>query len=336
MGRGIIESGLFRSERYEVEQRTSDPAVHQEGDRWIRTDLAPETDQIATYRFDMGSQVVDFPIYDTAASVDGVVKVRRVQVNGTTGFIPFAESNASYPEWAFQHNGKRFGAHDSLEATVGLSYTGNSWSQSDLGLSNKANGIAFDGSYFYIADGNANVRQYDTSFSYTGSSWTLNDGGQGLHYESGNFYNYGYFGAIVEYDSNFTETNRWSYSWNTIALDYYNGYWYAHDYSNSQVRQLDGSFNATGTTYQTQPFTSEIDRAIINHNDVWWLLTAEARGHKHDSAWNYSGDWWTIDGADISGLSTDANYANSAAVYNGHMYIAYRDNFGGVAEFNIG
>ncbi len=88
MGRGIIESGLFRSQKCGVSELTSDPADHQEGERWIRTDLAPETDQIATYRFDMGADgVVDIPIYDAGATVDGVEKVRRVQVNGQTGFI---------------------------------------------------------------------------------------------------------------------------------------------------------------------------------------------------------------------------------------------------------
>jgi len=119
MGRGIIESGLFRSQKYGVSELTSDPADHQEGERWIRTDLAPETDQIATYRFDMGADgVVDIPIYDAGATVDGVEKVRRVQVNGQTGFIPFTSSGATYPEWAFQHNGTRLGAHDALEASA--------------------------------------------------------------------------------------------------------------------------------------------------------------------------------------------------------------------------
>jgi hypothetical protein len=118
MGRGIIESGLFRAERYGVEERTSDPSTHVEGDRWIRTDLAPDTDQIATYRFDMGSEVVDFPIYDGGATVDGVEKVRRVRVNGTTGFVPFAESGANYPQWAIQHKGSRLGAHDALTASA--------------------------------------------------------------------------------------------------------------------------------------------------------------------------------------------------------------------------
>ncbi len=118
MGRGIIENGLFRSERYGVEQRTSDPADHQEGERWIRTDLAPETDQIATYRFDMGSEVVDIPIYDTSATTENVEKVRRVQVDGELGFIPFAESGAAYPQWAMQHAGTRLGAHDALTASA--------------------------------------------------------------------------------------------------------------------------------------------------------------------------------------------------------------------------
>jgi len=118
MGRGIIESGLFRSEQYGVEQRTSDPSEHKEGERWIRTDLAPDTDQIATYRFDMGTEVVDIPIFDESATTENVEKVRRVQVGGQTGFIPFTSSGPAYPEWAFQHNGSRLGAHDALTASA--------------------------------------------------------------------------------------------------------------------------------------------------------------------------------------------------------------------------
>lgn len=118
MGRGIVESGLFRSERYQLEQRTTDPASTSEGEMWIRTDLAPDSDQLATLRFDAGGSTWDVPIYDVAATTDNVEKAWRVQVGGATGFVPITDDNAAHPALKFQHNGTAYGAHNALTASA--------------------------------------------------------------------------------------------------------------------------------------------------------------------------------------------------------------------------
>jgi len=115
MGRGTIGSGLFRSERYGLDLRTTDPVNHNDGEAWIRTDLAPDSDQLATLRFDNGSGVWDIPIYDTAASVNNVKKAQRIQIAGTTGFIPVVEGSGAYDAVRLQHNGAVHSVHDSLD-----------------------------------------------------------------------------------------------------------------------------------------------------------------------------------------------------------------------------
>jgi len=116
MGRGIVESGLFRSERVQFELRTTDPAITKEGEAWVRTDLAPNTDQLATLRFDGGASTFDMPIFDSAATVTNVEKVWRVSIGGTVGFIPLAAAGESgaYPQVKYQHNGNALDGHDSL------------------------------------------------------------------------------------------------------------------------------------------------------------------------------------------------------------------------------
>jgi len=119
MGRGTVESGLFRSERYQLEQRTSDPANHSEGEAWIRTDVSPDTGQIATLRFDNGGSAIDIPIFDSTASADSdISKAWRVRVNGTTGFISVIETGGTYDQLRLQHNGNSYGVHDSLSAPL--------------------------------------------------------------------------------------------------------------------------------------------------------------------------------------------------------------------------
>lgn len=118
MGRGIIESGLFRSERYQLERRTSDPATTQEGEMWIRTDLAPDADQLATLRFDNGSGTWDIPIYDTTATTDNVSKALRFEVAGSTGFVPVTTSGGTYDALRLQHNDSTYAFHDALEASA--------------------------------------------------------------------------------------------------------------------------------------------------------------------------------------------------------------------------
>lgn len=118
MGRGIVETGLGRTERLEVKQRTTDPATTQQGEMWLRTDLAPATDQIATLRVDNGSGTWDVPVFDATATVSNVEKVLRVPVAGTVGFVPVTTASAAFPDLRFQHNGSTLQWHDSLEASV--------------------------------------------------------------------------------------------------------------------------------------------------------------------------------------------------------------------------
>lgn len=114
MGRGIVEYELFRSERYGLEERTADPAEYADGEMWIRTDLAPETDQLATLRFDKNGTLLDVPIFDTAASTDaGISKAFRVSVGGVAGFIPLYDGG-SFDALKFQHNSAVWELHDSL------------------------------------------------------------------------------------------------------------------------------------------------------------------------------------------------------------------------------
>lgn len=118
MGRGVVEYETFRSERYEFEERTTDPSSTTEGDAWIRTDIAPATDQIATLRFDNGGSTIDIPLFDSAATTTNVTKVWRVAVGGQTGFIPLSTVGGTYPQLRFKHNSSVLEAHDSLSATA--------------------------------------------------------------------------------------------------------------------------------------------------------------------------------------------------------------------------
>ena len=117
MGSGIHESGLYRTERFGFEVRTSDPATTQPGEGWIRSDIAPDTDQIATLRFDNGMGEWDVPVYDSAATVENVEKVLRIPIGGTVGFVPITTESPTYPQLGVQHNGTQHGVHDALSAS---------------------------------------------------------------------------------------------------------------------------------------------------------------------------------------------------------------------------
>jgi len=118
MGRGVVETGLGRTERLELEQRTSDPTSTKEGEAWLRTELSPATDQIATLRVDNGGGTWDVPIFDDAASTTNVEKVLRVRVGGVTGFVPTTSSGGAFSDLRLQHSGTTLQWHDSLEASV--------------------------------------------------------------------------------------------------------------------------------------------------------------------------------------------------------------------------
>jgi hypothetical protein len=113
MGRGIIESGLFRSERYELELRTSDPAAVSEGEAWIRTDIAPEADQLATLRFVSDSSTLDIPIFETGTSASSVSEAWRVRVGGVSGYVPLiSPSDAEFQELRFRHDDSTTAVHN--------------------------------------------------------------------------------------------------------------------------------------------------------------------------------------------------------------------------------
>jgi len=113
MGRGIIEAGLFRSEQFQLEQRTSDPDSTSEGEAWIREDIATESNQLATLRFDHGGGVWDIPIYEAGASESSVSEAWRVRVGANVGFIPIiAEDDAAFQEIRFQHAGGTRALHN--------------------------------------------------------------------------------------------------------------------------------------------------------------------------------------------------------------------------------
>lgn len=113
MGRGVVVAGLFRAERYGVEERTTDPASYQEGEAWLRTDLAPDTDQIATLRFYNGSVIYDVPVLSLGSSFSSVSEALRIRVAGTTGYIPIiAPSDAAFEDIRFQHSGGTTALHD--------------------------------------------------------------------------------------------------------------------------------------------------------------------------------------------------------------------------------
>jgi len=113
MGRGIVVAGLFRSERYELESRTTDPASYNEGEAWLRTDLAPDANQLATLRFYNGTTIYNIPILSLGSSFASVDEALRVPVAGTTGYIPIiSPADATFEDLRFQHNGGTTALHD--------------------------------------------------------------------------------------------------------------------------------------------------------------------------------------------------------------------------------
>lgn len=119
MGRGIVETGLGRTERLELQVRTTDPGTTHEGEAWIRSDVAPKTDQIATLRVDHGSGTWDIPIFDSAASAgQNVTPALRVRVGGVTGFVPATDDSPTFNAVRLQHDGSQYAAHDALTASA--------------------------------------------------------------------------------------------------------------------------------------------------------------------------------------------------------------------------
>jgi len=99
-------------EQFVFDERTADPASTEEGERWLRTDL-DSGDKIATLRVDVGSSILDVPVFPVGTAEDSVVEAIRVRVGSQTGYIPAVpETNANFPALRLQHNGQVFGYHD--------------------------------------------------------------------------------------------------------------------------------------------------------------------------------------------------------------------------------
>jgi len=106
----------FRGNQLVLTPLTSDPANTQEGDFWLRIDLAPKTDQIATLRFDNGSTIDDIPIFKDGTSGPDVEEVFR-PFDSVQGYIPILQSSPAFPQLGFQHAGARYGLHSMKIAT---------------------------------------------------------------------------------------------------------------------------------------------------------------------------------------------------------------------------
>jgi len=108
-GRGIYE-GSPRTERIELETRTSDPATLLPGEAWLRVDLT-DTDKVGELRWSPDGSAVNSVDISAVGTTDAPVEeVLRVQTpNGTGAIRTVPRSEAAYPEWSLQHNGSPLG-----------------------------------------------------------------------------------------------------------------------------------------------------------------------------------------------------------------------------------
>lgn len=111
MGQGIIEAGLFRTERVELETRTTDPPSPADGERWLRTDLDGETDKLAELRWYDGSTTNNINIVATGSTDSGFEEVLRVQTPNGVGVIPAISppGDAGHPSQRLRHAGGDYG-----------------------------------------------------------------------------------------------------------------------------------------------------------------------------------------------------------------------------------
>jgi len=117
MARGTISVGELRSEQIKLQPRTSDPVGTIEGEAWLRSDIAPKTDQLATVRVDVGGSTVDVPVFATGTSGSNVTEARRVRVNGVTGYIPIGlvSEDPAYPQFRIAHNADTYAWHNATK-----------------------------------------------------------------------------------------------------------------------------------------------------------------------------------------------------------------------------
>jgi len=134
MGRGIIEAGLFRTERIGLEERTSDPADPEPNEAWLRVDIKPQYEDadgntqtgVAEYRVANADGSVDAaPVAQLGDSTgDNVIDKVRAHVEGGgsptgTGFVPHATSGASYGRRRLEHpSAGQVAMHNALTASA--------------------------------------------------------------------------------------------------------------------------------------------------------------------------------------------------------------------------
>jgi len=111
MSRGIIEAGLFRTERVKLKTRTSDPANPADGERWLRTDRDSGTDKLAELRWFDGSSRRSINIVAPGTTDSDVTEMLRVQTPNGTGVIPAISppGDAGYPSQRVRHAGADYG-----------------------------------------------------------------------------------------------------------------------------------------------------------------------------------------------------------------------------------
>jgi len=186
MSSGLIYAETVRAEQLQLTVYSgSDPANAKGQDNWVRDDIAPDSDQLATWRWDVGEdEPLDIPIYDVNGSFGAdISKALHVpEINGSEGFIPLTTNSPATPQvGVIDDTGTRWGTDgltaipDSLEHQfVASSWSGsNGWTSEDGELtlsvqdsptkqSDALNGedtISFDGSNDGFSNTNYSISQ---------------------------------------------------------------------------------------------------------------------------------------------------------------------------------
>jgi hypothetical protein len=108
MGRGILE-GTPRTERIQLETRTTDPTNPSVGEAWLRTDITG-TDKVGEFRWFDGQSVNAVDVVTPGTTSSPVEEVLRVQTPNGKGVITTApRTDATYPEMSLQHAGSPLG-----------------------------------------------------------------------------------------------------------------------------------------------------------------------------------------------------------------------------------
>jgi len=118
-GRGIVESGVFRSEQVSRLARTSDPSSPAKGDAWIRTDVQPVTDSVAALRIQGDSGYLEAPLFDPSVTTGADVYVgkRFLFADGTEGHLLVTDQGGAVGSPRIvTSSGTLYETHDALEA----------------------------------------------------------------------------------------------------------------------------------------------------------------------------------------------------------------------------